>query len=107
MPLTFVTNPEFTHSVSVLVPVDGGHREETFKVRFRVIDQQDFDLTTEAGTTLFLREVVREASDLVDANGQPVLWSDAVRDWMLGTTYVRVALAAAYFSALRKVRAKN
>jgi hypothetical protein len=107
MPLTFVEHPEFSHEVAVMVPVDGGHREERFRARFRVTDRDDHDLTTEAGTTAFLRAAVIGAEDLVAADGAPLPWSDAVRDWLVTTPFTRVALLAAYFSATAKVRAKN
>jgi len=40
---TLVENPEFTHNVTVSMPVDGGFTEHTFTARFKLLPVEDFE----------------------------------------------------------------
>ena len=105
-----ITNPQFTHPVTVNVPVDGGHREETFKARFQVVDQdetEDLDLGTRDGLSDYLRKVWIGVEDVLGENDTPVLWSDELRDRMLQLPYVRLGLLRTYTGALTGARAGN
>lgn len=102
--------PEFTHPVAVMVPQDDGHREETFKARFKVLPDDDvdgYDVSTKDGLKEFLRQVWLGASDIQDDDGQVVAWSIDLRDQLLGLPYVRLALLRTYMSALTKAKAGN
>ncbi len=51
-----IDHPESPHKVRVMVPTDGGHVEQTFKARFRVLPKEDsHDLDSDAGIDAFLR----------------------------------------------------
>ena len=96
-------NPEFTHEVAVMVPVDGGHEKQTFRARFRVVDTDaGMRFDSDDGMTEFLREVLVGGEDLVDADGRTLPWSDALRDRLLAVPYVRLALLRTYMSALTR-----
>lgn len=105
---TVEEHPEFTHEVKVLVPVDGGHEEQSFKCRFRVVDEPDqADLLKPGGVMAFVRRIVVTMDDLADAKGKALVWSDAVRDRIIAMPHVRIALLKAYRSALAGERAGN
>jgi hypothetical protein len=110
MSFVVTKEPTFTHTVTVPVPVDGGHVEEKFKATFRVIDSkkiEDFDLDTEKGSTEILQAVIVKLDDLVDANDQAMPYSDALRDQLIQVPYVRAALGKAYFAAIGRAARGN
>jgi hypothetical protein len=98
--------PEFTHTVTVMVPTDGGHEEQSFKARFRVLTT-DVEAKLEVGNREYLHKILVSMEDLVDEAGKPVSYNDAVRDQMLALPYVSVALVNAYVNALVKERSGN
>lgn len=98
-----ISNPEFSHDVPVMVPVDGGHEEQTLRARFRVTDA-DPDTTSAVD---YLKKVFVGVEHLVDDAGSPVAWSDAVRDRLIAMPYVRLALFRAYAAATTKARLGN
>ncbi len=105
-----VENPEFTHTVPVAVPSDGGHREETMRVRFRVIADEladSFDLQDPVGVKDFLRAVIVRIDDLVGGDNKPLDWSVDLRELVLGLPYARLALLRGYMTAVVKTRLGN
>ena len=93
-----------------MVAVDGGHKEDTMSVRFRVLPAdaaETFDLNTAEGTTDFLKEVIVSIDDVVDDNKKPLPYNDALRDRLLGLYFVRIALVNAYLRAVMKARVGN
>lgn len=103
-------SPEFTHKVTVQVPVDGGHQEQTLKCRFRVISAETLalhDLMTAEGTESWLRAICVRFEDVVDDDGQPVEQSDDLTNTLLGIPYVRLALVRAYTVAMSKAKLGN
>lgn len=104
------TKPEFTHTVTVMVPTDGGHSESDFKARFRVLEvteTDEFDLNNTDGLIAFLKAAVVSFDDLVNGKKEPVVYNNALRDQMLALPYVRLALLRTYMSAVTKARIKN
>jgi len=102
--------PTFTHEVVTRAPVDGGFEEQKFKATFRAIDPEEaetFDIVTLEGSTAFLRRVVVQLHDVVDAEGKPVEWNDAVLLAALRLPWARTALARAYFAAIAGAKAGN
>jgi hypothetical protein len=105
-----ISKPEFTHEVKVMVPVDGGHEEQSFKGRFVAlsdVEMESFDLNLSEGQKDFMRAAWVGASDLVSADGEPVEFNDNVKEQMLGWTFCRVALLRTYSSAMAKARVGN
>lgn len=103
-------SPTFVHQVKVRVPVDGGHIDETLSATFKVVPVEALDacdLGTREGTDAFLTAAVERLDDLVDADGAPLPWSDALRDRVLALPYVRTALVAAYVEAVTGARLGN
>ncbi|MBL4751456.1 MAG: hypothetical protein JKX71_12900 [Amylibacter sp.] len=105
-----VNNPEFTHDVTVNVPVDGGHEEQTFKARFRVLAEKELikiDHDNEHGTADLLKTLIVGMEDLIGEDEKPLPYNDALRDQMLAVGYVRVALIKTYREAVTKARVGN
>lgn len=97
-------NPEFTRTVKVKVPANGGFEEQSFKARFRVVpieESENFDLTTTEGSTAFLRRALVNVDELSDKEKQTIIYNDAVRDQLLGLPYVRQAVYREYHAAIR------
>lgn len=101
--------PEFTHIVHVQTPVDGGHREDTFKARFKVIDDegQKINFYKVGEVKDYLRKLLISMDDLADGKKKPIQYSDEVRDQMLALPHVRMALLKTYNEALTKARVGN
>lgn len=106
---TLALRAEFTHPVTVMTPVDGGHREDTFRARFAVVsaeEQADLLAANDDGET-FLRKIVVGLEDIVDAEGKPVPFSPELLTAMLGLRWVRLGLIAAYSRAVTKIKTGN
>lgn len=100
--------PKFTHPVTVFVPTDGGHEAQTFPVTFRVVPEDELgDREGAEGQKEALRKIVAHMDDLVDDDEQPVPYSDAIREQLIGQAYVRIALMTAYIKAITKTKAGN
>ena len=103
-------NPEFTHPVKVMTPVDGGHREDEMKVRFRVLsvdEVEGYDLNTPDGTKEFLKAVIVTIEDVVGEDKKPLPYNDALRDQLIGMYNVRAAMSNTYIRAVMKARVGN
>jgi hypothetical protein len=93
----------FTRDVRVLVPAERGQISETLLVTFRTLNVDEiarFDLDTGEGTTKFLRTIVVHANDITDENDQTIPYSDALRDRLIVTPFVRSALMRCYLDAI-------
>ena len=103
-------NPEFTHDVPVMVPIDDGHEEQNLRTRFRVMsldEMEAFDLSGKEGTTEFLRRAVVRFTNLADEDGNQLECTEALRDQQIDLNYVRLALTTAYTKAMYKARVGN
>lgn len=101
-------DPKFTHPVTVFVPCDGGHESQTFPVTFRVVPEDELgDRDGVEGQKDALRRIVVHMGDLVDDNDQPIPYSDAMREQLIGAAYVRMALMTTYIKAITKTQAGN
>lgn len=103
-------NPTFTHTVTAKVPVDGGFEDQPFKVTYRVLDDQTvgaFDMNEKGSAVAFLKAAVVTLDDIVDRDGKPVPYSDALRDRMIGKPYLRQPMARGYFAAVYEARMGN
>ena len=103
-------NPTFQHKVVARKPVDGGFKEEAFKVTFNLLpaeEQDTYDLTTTEGSTSFLRRVIASIDDVAGADGKLLPYSDELRDKLIAMPFVRAAIARGYFEAITGARAGN
>lgn len=108
--MKIVANPTFTHTVTVKVPVNGGHRDETFKATFKVVPEGEYDelsVVTNEGMREFLIMALESCADLVDEAGKELEWNDGLRDQLLSLPYVRLALMRTYSDAVAKIRPGN
>lgn len=106
---TLALRAEFTHPVTVMTPVDGGHREDTFRARFVAIsaeEQADLLAANDEGVT-FLRRIVVGLEDIVDASGKPIAFDDNLLTTMLDIRWVRLGMIAAYSRAITKIKTGN
>lgn len=105
-----VQNRTFTHDVTVLIPIDGGHAEEKLKTTFNYLDADKL-LTLDAGTSegadAFFAAIVSSFHDCVDQNGNAVPYSEELRKTLLGMHNVRRALFLHYDAAVRKTKEGN
>ena len=103
-------NPEFTHTVRVQVPVDGGHEEQTFKARFRLVEDdvnESVNFNRPSEIIEYLRTIIVSFDDLADKDKKPIQYNDSVRDQMLKMAHVRIALLRTYRDARSKERLGN
>jgi hypothetical protein len=104
-------NRTFTQDVTVMTPIDGGHRRETLKVTFNYLDVEaidKFDIKTMQGTTDFLHAVVNRFDGLTDdATGEPVPYSEELRAQLCNMPHVRQAVCLKYFDSVSKAKAGN
>jgi len=94
----------------VMVPVDGGHAEQSLKAQFRVVPPDELaehNLATAEGAESYCRAIVAGFSDIVDDAGNPLPPGDAVADVLFRTSFVQIALVRAYTLAMSKARAGN
>lgn len=101
-------DPTFTHTVHVMVPVDGGHKEQTFKATFGVISIEELEkVQDDEGQRGVLQKVLRGMDDLIGDDDQPVPYSDELRDQLINVPYVRIALFQTYLGAISKAKTGN
>lgn len=104
----FVAEQTFTHTVKVMVPVDGGFDEQSFKATFRVEDVEKLaGIQEEGGQAEVLRRVIVDLDEVAGPDGAPLPYSDKLRDQLIGVPYVRIALFLTYVEAVSKARAGN
>ncbi|RUS64870.1 hypothetical protein EGN72_02445 [Pseudorhodobacter sp. E13] len=104
MTFKVITNPEFTHTVTVDVPVDGGFEEQTLLARFRFVPPGE--LAGMNGRD-YADAVLVSLDDLADAEGTAIPYSAAVREECLGLPWVVLGLVRGYNAALLKARLGN
>lgn len=105
-----VQNRTFTHNVTVLTPVDGGHEEESLRVTYNFIETDEaakYDVATTAGMRDFLTRIVSKLDDLVDDQKRPITYSDAIRDQLLKMPNVVGAVYKGYVDAVAKAKVGN
>ena len=107
MALKVCPRPTFRHKVTARVPIDGGFRDEVFEVRFQLASNPDADLSADSLKDAFLRDVVVEIDELVNADGAPLRWSDEVREAVFALPWARMAILRGYFEAVVGGRAGN
>ena len=99
-------NKDFWWPVTVAVPVDGRHAKHKFRGQFLLIDQEEIDgyvedaNDDEAGDLDLLSRVLIGWEGVADDDGNPIEFSDEVRDKLLKIPYVRLGLIKAYFEAV-------
>lgn len=110
MSFKVVQERQFTHRVKIFTPVDGGHREESVKATYRVLDTEaieDYDLASTEGTTEFLRAVIVRIDEVLGEDNEALPYNDELRDALLRMPYVRAALGKSYFDGISKGRKGN
>ena len=98
--------------IVVQVPIDGGGVEEqVFGGHLKIIDQDEITrlVTTSQKGDQALAEAVLDGwdDDLMDANGDPLEFSEENRATLVRIPYVRVAICKAFFEAAAGIASKN
>ncbi|WP_297340956.1 hypothetical protein [Pseudophaeobacter sp.] len=105
-----VSRPTFTRDVPVNVPSGDGFEEQTLKATFNALtddEQGTFNLATPDDVKDFLRKAIVSLDDLADEEGNPVTYSPAILEDLIGRGYVRIALLATYTRAQIKAVTGN
>lgn len=105
-----VTNPTFKHVVKIMSPIDGGHQEDSVTVTYRVMrgsELANVELGTTAGSTEFLRRAVVSVDGVQNEAGEPLIFSDQLRDQLIDLPHVRTALAVGYAEGVGKAKTGN
>lgn len=100
-----VENRTFKHTVKVMMPSDGGYDSEEFEATLKYLQTEEvgkFDLNAVDGTTNFLKHIVVRLDGLTDENGQPLPYSDKLRDLVISMPNAREAILKAFFNAVGK-----
>lgn len=103
-----ISEPTFTIPVTVCVPVDGGHKDQDLKVKFRVVDVDELgEAAGLEGQQKLLKRVVCGFEEVVGDNDQELPYSDELRDQLIAVPYVRAAMLQTYLAAIGKTRVGN
>jgi hypothetical protein len=105
-----INRPEFTHEVTVTMPVDGGFEDFSFRARFRLLPTSDVEgmkVDSVDGMKAFLKKVIVDLLDLVDEQDKPLTFNAKLLDQVLDLQPSRIALMQTYFAAVSKGRAGN
>lgn len=106
-----VENPTFTAPVTVMVPTDDGHEEQSFRARFRVLPDERLEDVRTTGdhelTKCMLRDAIVELFDVVGANDKPLPHSAELVEDVIDLPFARLGLLGSYFAALHKARLGN
>lgn len=95
--------PTFTHPVKIQVPADEGHREDTIRVSFKALADDElamFNTATLGGQKDLLRTVIVSLRDIVDEDDKEIEFSPALLEQLLGKSWARMALLQTYSRAL-------
>lgn len=104
--LKIAQNPEFTHTVKVRVPVDGGFSDHEFNARFRVVPWSQL-AAVENDAAAQLRLIWVGWDGIVGDDGTPVPYSTAMRDQLIDLMFVRTPLLRAYVDAVTGAKRGN
>ena len=70
-------------------------------------EAEGYDLMDADSSKEFLKRIIVELHDIADAEGQPLEYSDSVRDQVTRLPWARKAIAKAYFAALNGAKEGN
>ncbi|KXF92088.1 hypothetical protein [Phaeobacter inhibens] len=105
-----ITQPTFSRTVKVRVPKGDGSEVQSFRATFRAIDDEEAEgisFLKVSEVKAHLRKIIVSFDDLCDEQGQPITYSEDIRENMLARSYVRIALLETYAEALTQERLGN
>ncbi|MEL7098290.1 MAG: hypothetical protein AAGM84_05620 [Pseudomonadota bacterium] len=104
------TRPSFTSTVQIAVPGDDTD-VHSLNVRFKALRSSEMEAhdtgTSTEGQKVFLREVIEHVDGALDEDGEPVPYSEALREELLDWPFVVSALLQHYVRDLVKAHAGN
>lgn len=99
--------PEFTRTVTILVPEGDGEREETLEATFRVTPRGDRNVLSSDGMKAFLTEAIVTLGDVVDESGTQIPSSPELIQSVLELDNARLALMRTYSASFAKLKTGN
>lgn len=105
MTLKLQKNPTFTATVTATIPTDDGPVVQDFRVRFRVLP--DAEWSEQADIREVLKRAVVSVQDVVGDDGEAIASSPDLIEQIVGTPFLRPALAQAYWQTISGARAGN
>lgn len=104
--LKIAQNPEFSHKVTVRIPVDGGHVEQSFTARFRHVPWKELEAVYQ-DIDAQARLVWIGWEGIVDDDDNPIPFSDAARDRLIEMRFIVLPVLRAYVDAVTGAKRGN
>lgn len=99
--------PEFTRTVTIIVPQGDGEVEETLLATFRVTARGDRNLARSDHMTEFLTEAIVKLDDVVDEHDKPIYSTPELIAGVLAMDNARLALMRTYSEAVTQLKLGN
>lgn len=99
--------PEFTRTVTILVPTGDSEIEETLEATYRVTPKGGHDVLTSDGMKAFLKEAIVRLDDVADESGERIASSPELIKGVLELDNARLALMRTYSSSVAKLKTGN
>lgn len=99
--------PEFTRTVTIIVPQGDGETEETLRATYRLTAKDDRNLARSDHMTEFLTEAIVGLDDVVGEDGQPIPSSADLIAGVLAMDNARLALMRTYSEAVTRLKTGN
>lgn len=103
----FNPRPTVWANVKLHVPTEAGFEEQTFRARFLILPLAERQAMAEDGARDALGQVWLDWDGIVDADGRPIPFSEALRAEFLEFDYIEFGLSQAYARAAMGIEAKN
>lgn len=108
--LKIIKNPEFTATVKVQIPTEGGHSDGSFTARFKALtvsQSEEFNMMSIEGTNDWLRTILIGWDGVVNDEGEPASFNHATRDELLDVPFIRMAIIQSYNGAMMGAKRGN
>lgn len=102
--------PEFTREVKFKEPDAAGEIEQSFTAKYRALNVDEvnkFDFTKADDVRTFLKTVVVDLKDIVDADDTPQPFSPALLERVMKRPSAHTALFTTYFAAIHEAQLGN
>jgi hypothetical protein len=105
--LKITARPQWTHNVTISVPVNGGFENQDCRVTYGLFDEDSIEPTATPDPMVLLRGMVIRIDELADDDGKPLEWNDQVRDLVFKLPFVQTGLIRGYYRSVTGAREGN